>query len=542
MLTGRCLRGLKPFVAVTREYIRTMRSTRGAWASAGVLAGLAGLAVSHAVASALNIRESPIVAVSEGIIRATPGSVVEPAIALLGHWDKPVLIVLVVAGMLGAFMMAGLTSRRSTWLPMLIFGALAAAALASVLTSGTTATTGLLPVAAGFLTWVVTLSLLTEPLRRMVALEALPPRESDPSGGSVSAARETNRRGFLIRAGGVGAATLAATGLGALLGRGRGKVQQAREMLKLPITPPMPPEGTKIGVAGIAPWRTPNEDFYLIHTAIAVPAIAPDDYVLRIHGMVDQELTLTYKELSARQFTEAWITLNCVSNEVGGDLIGNAWWSGVKISDVLSQAGVQDGADAVLQTSSDGWTCGTPLSALTDDRAAMLALGMNGEPLPVEHGFPVRMVVPGLYGFVSATKWLVDIEVTKFDDITAYWTSRGWSAQAPVKMASRIDVPENGGEVAAGSVRFGGSAWAQHTGIKAVDISVDGGPWTPCDLGVVPHEDTWVQWAATIDVEPGEHRVQVRATDMTGLVQTSVERDVIPDGATGWHSIPFRAS
>lgn len=518
-----------------------VRSTRGAWASAGVLAGLAGLAVSHAVASGLNIRESPIVAVSEGIIRATPGSVVEPAIQLLGHWDKPVLIMLVVAGLLGAFVAAGLLARRSTWLPMLIFLALGAAALASVLTSGATATTASLPVAAGFLTWVVSLSVLTEPLRRMAALDDLPPRESDPAGEGVATAIATNRRGFLMRLAAVGAATVAATGLGALLGRGRGRVQQARGMLKLPITAPVNPDGVKVGVSGIAPWRTPNDEFYLIHTAIAVPTIEPDDYVLRIHGMVDNELRLTYKQLSSRQLTEAWITLNCVSNEVGGDLIGNAWWSGVKISDILAQAGVQEGADAVLQTSADGWTCGTPIAALTDDRSAMLALGMNGEPLPVDHGFPVRMVVPGLYGFVSATKWLVDLEVTRFEDFDAYWTSRGWSEQAPVKMASRIDVPDNGGVVEAGAVQFGGSAWAQHTGIRAVDISIDGGPWTPCELGAVPHDDTWVQWAATVEVAEGDHRVQVRATDKTGLQQTSVERDVVPDGSTGWHSIPFSA-
>jgi DMSO/TMAO reductase YedYZ molybdopterin-dependent catalytic subunit len=519
-----------------------MRSTRGAWASAGVLAGLAGLAVSHAVASGLNIRESPIVAVSEGIIRATPGSVVEPAIQLMGHWDKPILIVLVVAGLLGAFIAAGLLARRSTWLPMLVYAALAAAALTSVLTSGATATTALIPVAAGFLTWVVSLSVLTEPLRRIAALDALPPRESDTEGVGLAQAMDTNRRGFLIRVAAVGAATVAATGLGALLGRGRGRVQQARDMLKLPITAPVSPAGTKVGVDGIAPWRTPNSKFYLIHTAIAVPTIEPDDYVLRIHGMVDNELNLTYKQLSSRQVTEAWITLNCVSNQVGGDLIGNAWWSGVKISDILAQAGVQAGADAVLQTSADGWTCGTPIAALTDERSAMLALGMNGEPLPVEHGFPVRMVVPGLYGFVSATKWVVDLEVTRFEDFEAYWTSRGWSEQAPVKMASRIDVPENGAVVEAGAVSFGGSAWAQHTGIKAVDISVDGGPWTPCDLGAVPNADTWVQWAATVEVGAGEHRVQVRATDAAGQQQTSVERDVVPDGATGWHSIPFTAS
>ncbi len=483
-----------------------------------------------------------MVAVSEGIIRATPGSVVEPAIQLLGTWDKPVLLAIVVGVMLGAFIAAGLLARRASWPPTLIFAVLAGIALASVLTSGATAVTGAIPIAAGFITWVISLSILTEPLRRTAALETLPPEQSDASVAALEKATGENRRSFLIRAGGVAAATIAATSLGAYLGRGRGKVQQARELLKLPISAPVIPEGTKIGVDGVEPWRTPDDKFYLIHTAIALPTITPDEYMLRIHGMVDKELKLTYKALATRQFTEDWITLNCVSNPVGGDLIGNAWWSGVKISEVLDEAGVQAGADAILQTSSDGWTCGTPLAALTDDRNAMLALGMNGEPLMVEHGFPVRMIVPGLYGYVSATKWLVDIEVTKFSDFEGYWTSRGWSAEGPVKMASRIDVPESGAEVAAGAVRFGGSAWAQHTGIAAVDVSVDGGAWVAAELGDVPNEDTWVQWAATVEVGTGDHRVQVRATDKAGLQQTSVERDVVPDGATGWHSIPFSAS
>jgi DMSO/TMAO reductase YedYZ molybdopterin-dependent catalytic subunit len=507
-----------------------------------VLAGLAGLAVSHAIAAGLNIRESPVVAVSEGIIRATPGSVVEPAIQLLGTWDKPVLLALVVIALLGALVAAGLLARRSVWPPFVIFALLAAVALASVITSGTTAASGAIPIAAGFVTWVISLSLLTEPLRRTAAADASPPRDSDPTGTVLAAARATDRRAFLIRSGAVAAATVAAAGLGSFWGRGRGKVQQARQMLKLPITAPELPDGTKLDVDGIAAWRTPSENFYQIHTAVAVPVIPPEEYALRIHGLVDNELNLTYDQLTAREFTEAWITLNCVSNPVGGDLIGNAWWSGVKIADLLAEAGVQPGADAVLQTSADGWTCGTPLAALTDDRNAMLALGMNGEPLLVEHGFPVRMIVPGLYGFVSATKWLVDIEVTKFGDFTAYWTERGWAEEAPCKMSARIDVPENGGEVAAGSVRFGGSAWAQQVGIAAVDISVDGGAWVACELGEVPNEDTWVQWAATVDIEPGDHRVHVRATDKTGVVQTSVERDVVPDGATGWHSIPFVAA
>jgi hypothetical protein len=299
------------------------------------------------------------------------------------------------------------------------------------------------------------------------------------------------------------------------------------------------PTGARIGVKGITPWETPNADFYRIDTEFVVPAIEPKDWQLRIHGKVDREITLTLSQLAARQFTEAWVTLCCVSNEVGGDLISNAWFSGVRLADLLAEAGPHPDADAVLQTSVDGWTCGTPLSALTDGRNAMLAVAMNGEPLPLEHGFPVRTVVPGLYGYVSACKWVVDMEVTNFSEISAYWTERGWSEQGPVKMSSRVDVPRSGAEVPAGSVTFGGVAWAQHTGIQGVQFAVDGGEWTDAEIASVPSDDTWVQWKGVADVDQGDHTVRVRAINKDGQVQTGAEHDVIPDGATGWDGSDF---
>ena len=214
---------------------------------------------------------------------------------------------------------------------------------------------------------------------------------------------------------------------GQLVGRQRRVVEDLRARLRLPVTAGTVPTGAEVAVPEMPPWRVPNEEFYRIDTAVVVPTVDVDEWRLRIHGMVDRELTLTFDDLLDRQLTEDWVTICCVSNEVGGDLIGNAWWSGVRIADLLAEAGVQPGADAVLQTSHDGWNCGTPLTALTDDRNALLAVAMNGEPLPIEHGFPVRMVVPGLYGYVSATKWLVDLEVTRFEDFTAFWTERGWA-------------------------------------------------------------------------------------------------------------------
>ena len=257
--------------------------------------------------------------------------------------------------------------------------------------------------------------------------------------------------------------------------------------------------------------------------------------------MVDHEITLSYDDLRKRAPHEIWMTLNCVSNPVGGDLISNAWWSGARLRDLLEEAGVQSGADAVKQTSEDGWTCGTPLSAVTDDRGAMLAYAMNGDPLPIEHGFPVRTLVPGLYGYVSACKWVRQIEVTTFDSFSAYWTERGWSAQGPVKLASRIDVPGDGHHVKAGRVRVGGLAWQQDLGISAVQVQLDGGGWQQATLARKDLKDSWRQWVATLDVSPGRHRLACRAVNDEGQVQTAVRADPVPNGASGWHTVSFSA-
>jgi DMSO/TMAO reductase YedYZ molybdopterin-dependent catalytic subunit len=515
------------------------RTPRGAWSLAGVLTGLAGLATSYVAAMALTVRESPVVAVAEGIIRITPGPVAEAAIDVLAYADKPVLLagILLALGLLFAW--AGRLARRSWWRPLLVWAGLAAVGSLAVVTGPSFVAVDLLPVGVGLVTWVVLLSPLTAPLRRLEAAGAGAGAggEADRTTGAGAATRRT----FLVRAGAVGAATVVVAVAGRLVGQGRRAVEQTRRLLRLPITRPDVPDGATVGLGGISPWRTPNEDFYLVHTAIVIPTIDPDDWELRIHGLVDRELRVSYADLVERQITESWVTLTCVSNPVGGNLVGNAWWSGVRVADLLAEAGLDPEADAVLQTSEDGWTCGTPLDALTDERDAMLAVGMNGRPLPIEHGFPVRMVVPGLYGYVSATKWVVDLEVTRFDRISAYWTERGWAERGPVKLSSRIDVPRSGAEVPAGGVPVGGVAWAQQTGVAAVEVAVDGGAWQPAEVAGLPTDDTWVQWAATVEVGPGEHVVRVRAVDKDGDVQTGVERDVLPDGATGWHEVDFVA-
>ena len=502
-----------------------------------MVAGFAGLATSYFTAMVMTIRESPVVAVAELVIRLTPGPVVERAIAVLGHRDKPFLVTVILVVLALLFAWAGRLARRSWWRPMLLVAVVSVLGGLAVAVQHGSRTTDLLPVVVGFVTWVVCLSVLTESLRAGERREAA--RRAD--GPQTTAETRTPRRGFLVGAGLMAVASVGVAVLGRVIGRGRRHVEESRRLLRLQgVSAAEVPAGVAVDLDGITPWGTANDDFYLIHTALIPPAIEPMNWRLRIHGMVEREVVLTYEDLVARELTEAWVTLNCVSNPVGGNLIGNAWWSGVRTGDLLREAGVRPGADAVLQTSDDGWTCGTPVQALTDeDRAAMLVVAMNGQPLPIEHGFPVRTLVPGLYGFVSACKWVVDWEVTRFEDISAYWTGRGWSEQAPVKMSSRIDVPRGGDEVDAGSVTVGGMAWAQHTGISAVEVSVDGGGWQPVDIADASQVDCWVQWKGSLELEQGDHVLRVRATDNNGQVQTGVEVDVVPDGATGWHEVSF---
>jgi len=484
---------------------------------------------------ALTLRSSPLVAVAELIVQYVPGVVAERAIKILGHWDKPVLVLIVFLILLSLWAWAGRLAARSWWQPILVFVALGGVGLLAALTRYDARALDVLPVAAGTVTWIVVLSFLTEPLQDART-------ETEEQGGRTVEQHAHTRRSFIIRAGIVGALAATVGIFGERLGRRRRHVELSRRLLKLPVTNPDAPARARVKVEGISRWKTPNSRFYLIHTAIASPAIEPSEWSLRIHGMVDREITLSYQELIDRKITEDWLTLNCVSNPVGGSLIGNAWWSGVRIERLLAEAGVRAGADAVLQTSWDGWTCGTPLATLTDpDRKAILAIAMNGEPLPIDHGFPVRTLVPGLYGYVSACKWVVDFEVSRFEDFTAYWTEKGWSELGPVKLASRVEVPDNGDEVPVGAIQIAGAAWAQTIGIAAVEYSLDGGPWQRAALGRTPSDDTWVQWKATVNVEEGDHRVRARAISKNDEVQTGVERDTRPDGATGWHEVEFSA-
>lgn len=502
----------------------------------GALAAVAGIAAAELVRALLHVRVHPVVAVAETIVERTPGPVADALIGLVGDADKPLLVggVLVVVVLVGA--LAGTLARRGSLWPTVLIGALAVLGALAAVGRPAAAGADVLPVAVGGVVWLGALHLLVGPL-------AGPRAPLSPAAATTG----NTRRTVLVRAGGVAAAALVVGAVGRAVSRARDTVEATRRLVRLPVGRGRVPDGADVlhdlRDAGAVPWRTPLDDFYRIDTALAVPTIDPEEWQLRIHGMVEREIVLGYDDLVSMGLEQAWLTLCCVSNPVGGDLVGNAWWGGVRVAELLARAGVRSGADAVLQTSADGWTCATPLDALTDDRNALVALAMNGEPLPLEHGFPARMVVPGLYGYVSATKWLVDLEVTRFADVTAYWTERGWAERGPVRTMSRIDVPRSGTRLPAGTVTVAGVAWAQHTGIAQVEVQLDGGPWVSARLGGTPTEtgrdDTWVQWRAEVDAPPGDHLVAVRATDRSGYTQTSVRRDVVPDGATGWHQIDF---
>ncbi|HZI96253.1 MAG TPA: molybdopterin-dependent oxidoreductase [Actinomycetales bacterium] len=493
-------------------------------ASAGVLAGALALGVAEVLAALVAPTSAPVLAVGSAFIDLTPAWLKDLAIDLFGTNDKVALLagIGVVITLLAAA--AGVLSLRRRWLGstlVVLLGVVAAVAATSRPDAGKLAVVpSLLGVAAG-----------------AVALKAMVDRVGD---GAARLGGGTDRRSFLAAAAATGVlAALAGVG-GRLLGRATRDVDASREAIMLPqADPPLPRarDSVSADVEGMPPWQTPNPDFYRIDTALRVPRLATDDWRLRVHGMVEREVEIGFDDLLAGQMLEQWVTLACVSNEVGGDLAGNARWLGCPLSELLERAGPLPGADMVLSTSDDGFTASTPLQSLTDDRGSMLAIGMNGEPLPLEHGFPVRMVVPGLYGYVSATKWVVDLEVTTFARQTAYWTDRGWDERGPIKIASRIDVPRPFATRPPGMVAIGGTAWAPRRGIDTVEVKVDDGAWQPAKLAAEADIDAWRQWSFVWDATPGRHAVTVRATDGDGQVQTSDAAPPFPDGASGWHSI-----
>jgi DMSO/TMAO reductase YedYZ molybdopterin-dependent catalytic subunit len=479
---------------------------------------------------------SPLVALGAAFIDFTPAWLKNFAVGTFGTADKLVLFVavgIVMALLAGA---VGVLALRRWVLgagAVVLLGGVAAAA---VITRAGASPADVIPTAAGTAAGLVALRLL---VRRV-------PGEPVSGQGSAADSRSTGlpptptRRSFFAATGAAASLAVLAAAGGTVLGGLRNTVAGIRDALKLPapaVRAPALPAGVQAPVSGVVPFVTPNQDFYRIDTALAVPELDPGTWQLRVHGMVEEEFTISFDDLLAADLVESHVTLTCVSNPVGGELAGNAKWLGYPLRQVLDRARPLPGADMVLSTSADGFSASTPLEVLRDGRDALLAIGMNGEPLPFEHGFPVRMVVPGLYGFVSATKWVVDLEVTRFQDKTAYWTDRGWAERAPIKTASRIEVPRPFARVKAGTVAVGGTAWAQQRGIERVEIQVDDGPWQEAVLAAEATVDTWRQWSFNWNAEPGLHYLRVRAYDAVDGLQTEERAEPIPDGASGWQSI-----
>ncbi|MCD2262043.1 molybdopterin-dependent oxidoreductase [Dietzia aurantiaca] len=522
---------------------RGRRPLAAARALSGVLAVGVALSLGHAIAAAFDTAASPFLAVADSVVDRAPAPVREMTIDTLGTADKPALLIGLSVILVLIGIVAGLLERPRRPIGSAVIAVLGVVGALAAALRPNGSPLWALPTLLGAIVGVVALRLLVGALYRgRESTGSAPPAES-----AASATTGPDRRRFLILAGSAVAVIAAAGATGVALGRRAADVVAERTGLRLPrVLPrqkaPAVPAGIVPDAPGVTPFLTGNDEFYRIDTALRVPAITARDWRLRIHGMVEREIELDWDGLTAREAQERIVTLTCVSNEVGGGLVGTAAWTGFPIADLLAEAGPLPGADMLLSTSVDGWTAGTPLEALTDGRDALLAVGMNGQPLPLEHGYPVRQIVPGLYGYVSATKWVIDWEVTRFDQASAYWTDRGWGERGPIRTASRIDRPAPLAELEAGLVVVAGTAWAQRRGIDRVEVRVDDGPWTDARLSPAYSLDTWRMWSFDWDAEPGLHTLHVRATDGRGEVQTEQRRPTVPDGATGWHNRTFRVT
>ncbi|MGO4119731.1 molybdopterin-dependent oxidoreductase [Arthrobacter sp. YAF16] len=505
-------------------------------ALAGVVSAGVVLAVAELIGAFFTARATPLIALGSTFIDFTPPWMKDFAIATFGTNDKAALFVGMGLTILLLACVLGIVAFRKWALGVAGVLLLGAVIVASVVTRASVKPLDAIPSLIGTVAGLVVLRFLISKLWRTREW----PEVASDLGAKEPDRPATSRRAFFTASGITAVAAAAAATGGRLLSAARSNVAQAREALQLPAPAKAAaavPAGVQSKAPGVTPWLTPNKDFYRIDTALSVPEIDAQSWELRIHGMVEQEVRLSFQDLLDAQLIESHVSLTCVSNPVGGNLAGNAKWLGMPIRDVLKMARPKDGADMVLSTSVDGFSASTPLEVLQDDRDAMLAIGMNGEPLPLEHGYPVRMVVPGLYGFVSATKWVVDLEVTRFADNKAYWTQRGWSERGPIKTMARVEVPKSFAKVAAGKVAIGGTAWAQTRGITKVEVQIDNGPWTAAVLSAEASVVTWRQWSFDWEATPGPHYIKVRATDGTGEVQTDKRADPVPDGASGWQSV-----
>jgi DMSO/TMAO reductase YedYZ molybdopterin-dependent catalytic subunit len=496
-------------------------------ATVGVVAGVFTVGVATLLAALLTGMglaggtPSPVFAVGGAFVDRTPAWLKDFATTTFGTNDKTVLIIGMALFLIAVCAIIGVVGARRRTAGMVAFGFLGAVGMLAVASRPHGDTLDILPTLIGT-------------AAGLWALSTLWLRAEQGAGGTGP-----DRRRFLLGGAGFTVAGITAATLGQSLGQGARQAAQSRSTVRLPkaATPEVIPAGAQLPVQGITPYIMANADFYRIDTALVVPQLNASDWSLKVHGLVEREVTINWASLLKQPMQDCLVTLMCVSNEVGGNLTGNAVWTGWPVRELLKMAGPKPGADMVLSTSSDGFSAGTPLSVLTDDRHALLAIAMNGQPLPFEHGFPVRLVVPGLYGYVSATKWVTDLKVTTFAADQGYWVPRGWSQLGPIKTESRIDVPHAGDRVSAGKVAVAGIAWAEHRGIKAVQVRVDDGPWQTARLADEPSIDSWRQWVLPWQASKGSHTITVRATDSEGVTQTQTQAPPPPDGATGWHTI-----
>ena len=501
------------------------RLTYGAF---GVLSTVVGVALGHLVAALTNPAASPVLAVGAQVIDLTPTPLKEFAIRQFGTNDKAILIGSVFAGVLALAAVAGLLARRRFAVGAGMLIALVAVAAYTALSRPASSFTDVFPSLAAAAAGVGSLWLL----HRLATGDLhLPAPAGDATGG-------TNRRAVLVAGGGLVLAAAVMGGAGRWIAGVRTRIGNI--MLPAAADPaPALPTGLEAKVDGITPFRTPNADFYRVDTRLTLPVVNVDSWSLTIDGDVDQEVTFTFDDLAAMPLIERDITLTCVSNDVGGTYVGSARWLGVPLTELLAKAGVSSTkADQILSTDVDGMTIGTPYSVATDGRDAMIAIGMNGEPLPREHGFPARMVVPGLYGFISATKWISRITLTTYAEQDSYWTERDWATDAPIKISSRIDTPKPLASLDSGRTVIGGIAWAQHQkGIAKVEVRIDGGGWQEARLGPSAGQDYWRQWYFPWTAETGRHNLAVRATDGEGDLQIAARATPFPEGSSGYQEI-----
>ena len=514
-----------------------MRQRSETWLRAvvsGPLAVIGGLAAGELVAIPLSRLASPFQAVSAFLVDHSPAAAREWAIDTFGTNDKLALMIGVGLAVAVLSVLAGILQVVRPPAGALIVVLVAIFGVVAAATRPTATVSYVIPSIVAGVVAVVLLVILCRGARGTNRVERRSHTADEK--GCESYDSGWSRRTFLVTAAVVAGASAVSLVVARRLAEAGGVIaERARLVLPRPASSAraVPPG---VEVKGATPFLTDNADFYRIDTALQVPQLSTTDWRLRIHGMVDREITLDWSDLMAMSAQERIITLTCVSNEVGGNLASNARWIGFPMSDILAMVRPHVDADMLLSTSVDGWTSGTPLDAITDGRDAMLAVGMNGAPLPLEHGYPVRQVIPGLYGFVSACKWVVDWEITRFDRAQSYWAKRGWGVKAPIKTASRIDRPAPLSTNPVGPVVVAGTAWAQHRGVRRVEVRVDDGEWNTATLATEYSTDTWRQWSWTWQATPGQHTLYCRATDAEGRTQTGQRVAPIPDGATGWHS------